>query len=32
MGKTMITIKLYGPSGAAELETLVDTEATFTKI
>jgi len=32
MGKTMITIKLYGPSGTAELESLVDTGVTFTKI
>lgn len=32
MGKTLTTIKLYGPDGTAELETLVDTGVTFTKI
>jgi predicted aspartyl protease len=32
MGKTMTTIKLYRSSGAAELEALVDTGETFTKI
>jgi len=32
MGKTSTTIKLFGPGGTAELEALVDTGATFTKI
>jgi len=32
MGKTSTTIRLYGPDGTAELEALVDTGATFTKI
>ncbi len=32
MGETTVLLKVYGSAGSAEIETLVDTGATFTKI
>ncbi len=32
MGETGVRVKVYGPAGSVELEMLVDTGATFTKI
>lgn len=32
MGEATVLLKIYGPAGFAEVETLVDTGATFTKI
>ena len=32
MGETIARVRLYGPEGVGELEALVDTGATFTKI
>ncbi len=32
MGETIVLLKIYGSAGSVEVETLVDTGATFTKI
>ncbi len=32
MGESRVLVKLCGPLGSIELETLADTEATFTKV
>lgn len=32
MGETFTSIKIFGPGGSAELTSMVDTGATFTKI
>ncbi|MEW6214065.1 MAG: aspartyl protease family protein [Nitrospirota bacterium] len=32
MGETFVRLRIYGPKGVRELDTLVDTGATYTKI
>ena len=32
MGQTIFIVKIHGPNGTAEVEALVDTRATFTKL